>query len=361
MVYHWWYANHLSVVHVLLSAKNMAVAVPDSLLTWRKQGTRVWAVNAARSAKHFPTDFFLPCIKTAAAAAFLPKGRLGAPCGSRREQSRSSARGRGEASSRSAWHSADALTPGNHSVTISPPSPPQALPFSELVSLDTGAIRPSCTPSEGSRGGPDPFPSITLAAAACPEAAEPSRLPGAGASGAQCGHPWAHAAHTHCRCHAWPAPSNSKLGNPCTTVKLKKQLRVSECEWDALIRVIWWLWQIYFFLLLYKNAPLFACFIHLLFLTDTFSSAASFHLSNDLVGCIYLNTWKLFISTDHQSWVPAQINVSSELRDVGSNSQCTSEPACSKASGSAHKPSPTVHRGLETPVAEQLNAGRQQI
>lgn len=56
---------------MLLSAKNMAVAVPDSLLTWRKQGMDVWAVNTALSAKHFPTDFFLPCIKIRAAAVFI--------------------------------------------------------------------------------------------------------------------------------------------------------------------------------------------------------------------------------------------------------------------------------------------------
>lgn len=61
---------------MLLSAKNMAVAVPDSLLTWRKQGMDVWAVNAALSAKHSPTDFFLPCIKTGAAAVSLEKGGL---------------------------------------------------------------------------------------------------------------------------------------------------------------------------------------------------------------------------------------------------------------------------------------------
>lgn len=42
------------------------------------------------------------------------------------------------------------------------------------------------------------------------------------------------------------------------------------------------------------------------FLTDTFSFVASFHLSNDLVGRICLNTWEAFISTDHQSWGPAR-------------------------------------------------------
>lgn len=62
---------------MLLSAKNMGVAVPDSLLTWRKQGTDVWAVNAALSAKHLPTDYFLPCTELgAAAAAFIQKGGL---------------------------------------------------------------------------------------------------------------------------------------------------------------------------------------------------------------------------------------------------------------------------------------------
>lgn len=60
---------------MLLSAKNMAVADPDSLLTWRKQGMDIWAVNTTFSAKHFPTDFFLPCIKTGAALAFYREER----------------------------------------------------------------------------------------------------------------------------------------------------------------------------------------------------------------------------------------------------------------------------------------------
>lgn len=44
---------------MLLSAKDMAVADPDSLLTWRKQGMHVWAASTARGAQHFPADFFL--------------------------------------------------------------------------------------------------------------------------------------------------------------------------------------------------------------------------------------------------------------------------------------------------------------
>lgn len=201
--------------------------------------------------------------------------------------------------------------------TPSPSPPPQALRCSELISLDTWAIRPSCTQSRESLGGTDPsspsHPSCcwlpgVIQSRPGPARLQPSWLPDAGVSRAQCGHTWAHAAHTHCRCYCWPAPSKSKFGNPCTIVKLKKQLEVSECEWDALIHVIWWLCDIStIYFALYKNVPVFACFIRLLFLTDTFSSVASFHLSNDLLECIYLNIWKVFISTDHQSWVPAHM------------------------------------------------------
>lgn len=35
----------------------------------------IWAVNTTFSAKHFPTDFFLPCIKTGAALAFYREER----------------------------------------------------------------------------------------------------------------------------------------------------------------------------------------------------------------------------------------------------------------------------------------------
>lgn len=89
------------------------MADPDSLLTWRKQGRDVWAVNAAVSAKCFPSDSFLPCIKE----LLLPF--------SRREGSRSTGRegSRGMAvhtHTHTHSHTHYALTHENHSVPISP-------------------------------------------------------------------------------------------------------------------------------------------------------------------------------------------------------------------------------------------------
>lgn len=111
-------------------------------------------------------------------------------------------------------------------------------------------------------------------------------------------------------------------------------------------------------LLLYETLFVFACFICLLFLTDTFSFGACSHLRNELVGCSSLNIWEIFVSTDHQPWVPASMCGSrkwlrSELHNVGSSSQCSSEPASYKASGSAHKPRSTERQGLEPLEEEQ--------
>lgn len=97
---------------------------------------------------------------------------------------------------------------------------------------------------------------------------------------------------------------------------------------------------------------MFLCFQTLhtyFFLTDTFSSVASFYLSNDLVGCIYLSNGEVFISTDHQSWVPAHADgeqTVTKLRPaaVGSSSRGSSGPACDKQLhwGKPNRPSNNV-------------------
>lgn len=125
------------------------MADPDSLLTWRKQGRDVWAVNAAVSAKHFPSDSFLPCIKE----LLLPF--------SRREDSR---RCKGREGSRGAalhTHIHCALTHENYSVPISPrlSGAQSSLPCTSEL-LDSPVPKASLTP---------PLPHCCSAAQGLPE------------------------------------------------------------------------------------------------------------------------------------------------------------------------------------------------
>lgn len=154
------------MVHVLLSAKNMGVAVPDSLLTWRKQGMDVWAVNAALSAKHFPTDFFLPCTKRRAAAVFRQKGGLKTVC-IRRKGSRAAAAHPCPQGSQLVFSVALWLMHSYKRTTQSPSPLPQAVWYSKTAHfLGHLSYEMLLYQSRGSLSGGDPFPTwLSLAAA----------------------------------------------------------------------------------------------------------------------------------------------------------------------------------------------------
>lgn len=117
----------------------------------------------------------------------------------------------------------------------------------------------------------------------------------------------------------------------------------------------------YFFWLCIRMFLCFACMIHLLVLTDTFSSVASFQVSNGLVGWIYLNICQVFISTDHQSWAPCSNHWAQNcLTLVPAVQLC---PCLLQRLRLCPWAQVTSHQGLQSVVAEQLmlNARKQQI
>lgn len=233
-------------------------------------------------------------------------------------------------------HTHSALTQCTHTGPI---SFPQALWCSELTALDTWAPGLSCPQSKHHF-----IPLLLL-------------LCSPGAPGAQWDTPELH------RLTGSQPQANPSLGSLVLQPYWKSSKKYHNV--NETYQLVWSddeVTHLLFLLALYKNVPVLACLIHLLVLTDTFSSVASFQVSNDLVGWIYLNICQVFISTDHQSWVPAQ---TTELGIAWRWFQQSVQlcPCLLQRLRLCPWAQITPHQGLQSVVEEQLvlNARKQQI
>lgn len=190
--------------HVLLCAKSTALAAPDSLLSWRKQGPDARAANAAVRAKPVPALHEERSCCCSAQRGGLEATRVG------RTELQQHTGTRGDISSRSAGHlslCARTREPLGHRLRGAQSSAPA-----------TPELRDPRVPRAR---GPRWHRARPLLAA----------VPGARAR----------AAHT--RYHCGQPQANLRVGI-LVLYKIEKAVGVSGCEWDTLSCVSWWLCDI---------------------------------------------------------------------------------------------------------------------